>query len=493
MNEKGIRKTISVLTALFITMSVLPACQKTPDKPIVVNKGDNKLIEKIEGSNSEALAPSGFSSPEASRTANAVATLGAPAHVLDSFTGVDGKIVVNVDADVFLPDASAIPVVKMAPGKFTQEQVDAMVAWFMQGKPLYKQGKEMSKKDIQAEIIRLKAELTKNEDERERSQIQANIGQLEEELKTAPDASQADLSSGKLETVNRNGESCETLNVSADLGKKRDAHLFVLNDSDGRGSYAEFSNMDANIVMERNYIGKPRGMRMELQDARALAEKTVAGLGAELTLAQTGAVCLDYSTAGEESDDSPDPDAMPQAYVFYFMRSVAGVPTTYTEDECASLTSMEDNYTKPWRYEKMRVVVDDTGVADFEWVSPMRVLDTMTGNVQMLPWDEIYGVFTKMIVTSNAWAVSKESGNTKCTFTVARITLGLSRISAKDRPDEYMLVPVWDFIGYHTIENPRMSQADMAEQAKNMSAMLGMSTLTINAVDGSIIDRGFGY
>jgi hypothetical protein len=219
----------------------------------------------------------------------------------------------------------------------------------------------------------------------------------------------------------------------------------------------------------------------------------IADLGADLELAQIGVASMDNTTRSEADDVEQNLDDLPQAFVFYFTRTIGGVPTIYTENDCNSLTSMEDNFTKPWSYEKIKIIIDDTGVIEFDWISPMQVLGTMTDNVQMLPWSDVYDVFRKMIVTSNAWTVSKESGNTKCTYTITRITLGLSRISSKDNPDEYMLVPVWDFFGYHMIERPGISASEMTEEEKSESLVIAMSWLTINAIDGSVIDRGFGY
>jgi hypothetical protein len=71
-------------------------------------------------------------------------------------------------------------------------------------------------------------------------------------------------------------------------------------------------------------------------------------------------------------------------------------------------------------------------------------------------------------------------------YTVDRITLGLTRIPVKDKPNEYMLVPVWDFFG--TLKTEFNDQNKMSEESDYSAA----SFLTINAIDGSVIDRASG-
>ena len=49
--------------------------------------------------------------------------------------------------------------------------------------------------------------------------------------------------------------------------------------------------------------------------------------------------------------------------------------------------------------------------------------------------------------------------------------------------DEMKTIPVWDFIGYH------YDAGDMEEKQKLIDSNVEFSYLTINAADGSLIDR----
>ncbi len=66
----------------------------------------------------------------------------------------------------------------------------------------------------------------------------------------------------------------------------------------------------------------------------------------------------------------------------------------------------------------------------------------------------------------------------------------MMRVRKKDSPEEFYLLPVWDFSGYFEHALWPIAPEDL-EREKQWAASL--SYLTINAVDGTIIDRNKGY
>ena len=73
---------------------------------------------------------------------------------------------------------------------------------------------------------------------------------------------------------------------------------------------------------------------------------------------------------------------------------------------------------------------------------------------------------------------------------ITRICLSYMKVKKKDAPDERYLLPVWDFMGY--TYNPDYPRSD-ADLIGTKSWFLYQSLLTVNAIDGSIIDRDAGY
>ena len=78
---------------------------------------------------------------------------------------------------------------------------------------------------------------------------------------------------------------------------------------------------------------------------------------------------------------------------------------------------------------------------------------------------------------------------------ITKIVLGYARVKMSDS-NTYILVPVWDFFGtYEAINNGDKQNPNRNEYSQQMDNTQNFmhSFLTINAVDGSVIDRSLGY
>ena len=63
------------------------------------------------------------------------------------------------------------------------------------------------------------------------------------------------------------------------------------------------------------------------------------------------------------------------------------------------------------------------------------------------------------------------------------------RVKKQDGNGESYLLPVWDFIGYiYDADRPQDRDSIVA-----LNAYAAQSLLTVNAIDGSVIDRLIGY
>ena len=89
----------------------------------------------------------------------------------------------------------------------------------------------------------------------------------------------------------------------------------------------------------------------------------------------------------------------------------------------------------------------------------------------MKTFEDIKEIFEQMVTIANA------TEKVETNVTVNEVKLRYERISEKDSFDTGLLVPAWDFIG---------RKWDDYESHDG-------SVLTINAIDGSIIDRELGY
>ena len=113
--------------------------------------------------------------------------------------------------------------------------------------------------------------------------------------------------------------------------------------------------------------------------------------------------------------------------------------------------------------------------------------------MQLLPFSEIARIFREQIVyhyfvgSDNA----KDESDWNEQLYVTDAYLSMMRVRKKDSADEFYLLPVWDFSFYR--ESKWTYYPDEATRERLRDFSRSYSTLTINAVDGSIIDRNVGY
>jgi len=139
-------------------------------------------------------------------------------------------------------------------------------------------------------------------------------------------------------------------------------------------------------------------------------------------------------------------------------------------------------YREPWYDERIEVMVNDDGLIGFEWQGPPEILETINDNVTIKTYDEIIETARTILPMQ----FEKESLNEKQRdVTICEVALTMMRVARMGTDNEYFYLPIWDFIGYFG-EN-----IDTNITEDNPGAM--KSFLTLNAVDGSVIDRSFGY
>lgn len=520
MMHKPFKKGLIISLALSLLLAA-SGCQPNPTVPPVVGKGnlEEKVIDRTP-------APSSAAAGTATDAASA-----APAATQQNVkeTYQSGKLAVSIDAAVELPAVGKLPVVKAQPRKFTQAEADKIVKVLLQGKQAYKPKEQMSKSEIEKQIVDMQAMKSQASREYKDAMIKkldTGIKYMQDQLKTAPETVPQIASDGKFKTDDMGGME---LNVTASLGKDNDANLDIYNSSTGRTCSVWFTNEgqgDSCLGNEMKLSGTPKGVKLTLEQAKAMAEKTVSDLGSDLKLADTGICNTKMRTKGNK----PEADA-PQAWFFAFTREVGGVPSTYETDVGGNVPQNEINeaddtgkgdFIEPHPYERILMAIDDTGILEFQWMSPDKLLDTVSADAQTIPFSQVMDTFQKQFFLHNALqkksdvkpiyakdgteipqdfsksmrdqgiftmdSIGYEEDIKTCTYKIDRVTLGLSRIAVKDKPDEFMIVPVWDFFGTAAVEyTPESGYAGFT------TTDASKSFLTINAIDGSIINRSYGY
>jgi len=490
--KSSVKIPVILLVLVMAFACFTTACQPTPEKPVVVAKGD--LEEKI------TEAP-----------ANSPQTVTTSEKIVKSMS--KGKLNIEVNATVNVPKADKFPVVKTEPIGFTQEQADKIISVLMQGKPIYDPPEQQTKAELQRQLVYYKAmaeSFTNAAAAAGVKKMDNAIADLEKRIAEAPEKVDLKPATGKFEERvekwdGKIGYEGREIQAVAELGQEYRAQLFINCSKSKKMSSVWFTHQDTfNFYQTYNSLpdGTIAGLKISRNDAKALAEKTVSDMGCDLKLST-----VRLAPQNSRMDNAPNK----QAYAFFFTREVNGVPTTYDVNDGSMLDAPEDKkdlqYYEPYPAEQLYMIIDDTGIVELQWVSPSKLTETVSENAAILNADEAMGRFEQQFFIKHA-PKTKDQANPedvkngmitdedikRSDYTIDRITLGMMRIPVKDKQGEYMLVPVWDFYGSEKITyNKPVQDITKGDKGKMITEQTidhsVMSLLTINAIDGSVINR----
>ncbi len=462
------KKAAFIILSMLLAVS-LAACQPTPEKPAAADK--NGALEKI------------IAQP---------AVTGSPAPIPDSWQEelqFQNGTQVTVDAKIEKPDVSSYPVISATPHKYTLEDAQYYADILMQGRPIYEYSRVRTKSAVEKDIIDIKAQMenTKNmqnvpEDKRQSviEDLNQQLQSLETEYQNAPDKEPEKVPATLQFKDDSQGN--HTIMVEADLGESVPAVLIMTTSDDGMGSILTFSNTGAN----RNYNTQVEvrdsyaGMTLSRREAQDAAEKFLKNIGLTcIQLADTSSFTDPKGFENEDASALADNPEVKKDYQFQFSKVISGIPVTCINSNYGLTYSYEAEYDKTWPDEVIDVRVDDGGVYGFLWGGAGDTGQVLNENVEMLGFDSIKELFRKQIFYQRTWSGPTY---TDSKITVRKVKLGFMRIELKE--NEYVYVPVWDFIGDWTYTDTIVNEP---------GGIYNVSFLTINAIDGSTINRNQGY
>ena len=172
-------------------------------------------------------------------------------------------------------------------------------------------------------------------------------------------------------------------------------------------------------------------------------------------------------------------------YDFYYTRTVNGMPETYISN-FFHIQHDNEEVMDLWYAESLLIRVIDGDVAYVKWENPSTLTGIDNDNVETISFEEASNIFEKQIDRLLAPDVSTEEGEEiaaffpeNTTLYINRVELGLTKLLMQDS-NSYKLIPTWMFMGY-----TRGSGA-----GQNGIGSTGQTCyVTINALDGSIVDR----
>jgi hypothetical protein len=492
-----VRKACLILAGVIAAAAIITGCQATPEEQIVVQKDMQQMVEKAASEDGKKEG------------ATLAEYLNAPKTYTALFDGYNGSLTVNADAKVTIPDSEGISVTRVKKRYFTQEEADRMINVFLQGAELYKADMTLTKSEIQDILVRYYGIRDGSVPEDTLSAMGFNTDNIDEQLNKTIEDYERQLAAAP-ETKEQ--IPAETKFHASETALNPDARVIEgMATVNGRAAYLFINNGHSNVNdVEAVFVNskQPAGGHYYSCPYTILSDKELAGLripetftltkeaaqsvgeGILKELGITDMTCsgIKYAVIPAQgmNNAAPEPKQLENgewAYELRYQRTVNGIPITPT-DYAGNSIAHEDDMSVPWPYESLKIIVDETGVVYFDYMSPYAIEDTVTDNASLLKFAKAASVFEKMFSIAFGY-LEEEAADYRLQADITEVRLGLMRITEQNSRDSGLLIPVWDFYGEVTKVPDKGEPHKISDNIEPL--------LTINAIDGTVIDRGLGY
>jgi beta-lactamase regulating signal transducer with metallopeptidase domain len=458
------RVAAAAVAALLVVTCFTTACRPTPAEPAVANKNQNRMENAI------SAAPLPIPSPAQAGPAKGAFEMITSSHWKDSVS--NKYTTVTVDADILMPDVSAYPVTEVQPVVVDEAFAKRIVDYFTKDAVKVYNGSYESKSVYESTILRFQKNLeeVKNgilppDDDRPAKE---QIEELEGIIKSCKEDYAAYLSEGD--------PSSKPLNYAFKKDRARpdlkDALVINAEMKDGTLLQFDFDRFEesglqySQLSFGDKYAGRDKGsgQLIPMGKAAGMAEELFSG--------------LNIGGFGLFDDYIDDRNGI------VFAKSYNGIPVNVVYAGGGPSVTESGAYNFVLGQEKIGVMIDDAGIAQISWETPCKAVRTVNGNVALLSTDKIKNIFRKQILYRFA-----ENTTSKELVTINDVRLGYMVIPVKGDLTRLQTIPVWDFIGPFTSDPEEIKEA--ADRGRDFTDP--RSYLTLNAIDGSVIDRGLGY
>lgn len=415
-----------------------------------------------------------------------------PEKFTGDWTGQEGKLTIHADAQVVAELGTALPTATVEPREFNQEDVDNLLKVFLKGEPLYSH-------------VQTKQEL------------QGHLDYINSPDWTSDPGKPSDPAS--LEARRKELNAWYTAEIAKAPEEKPILHGF--SDSDDPkwiGGTATVDGIKWEVSIRNDIDGgwtaayiertdyKYRDYSIQLPDA-SKEESIARGNALMQALGLQNFVLTDVQ---QWSVELPGDNGI---WRLYYAPTVNGFPIagarqdiTQTHDGTVyqdyqywdyACKDSENPDTVSWYLENILLDVGKNGVLRFAWTAPSTKPVVRQAESTLLPFEEIAAIADTMLPEvivgpkeTPLTQLDQYNGfDTRMDVDITKVSLSLMRIRDKGSL-QGTIVPVWDFWGTSDWYDAEPNAYGYQEKGMNYDFQ---PMLTLNAVDGTVVDRQLGY
>lgn len=462
------------LIAVLLFLCVL-ACVPTPEEEFVVNKGDNVAEHSIKSDQQD----------DAQRF---------PARWDEDTPLPCGTIAVSIHADIVQRADGVYPVYRTRQFPVTQAYAADLLTKLL-GTPVERCRNTPTKDDWQREFQAwiddynafIEGEMQQDGlsgtmETLTTEQYEQTAAWYAEQIKEAPISNEpesvSDFSSVPVNEMEARYTMQDGSTALVGVGNESDHMIRVWRNHNG-GWLCLRSYYDAESKWNDGLNGQWRDTTMAQSDAETILRKTLDRLGIagfDIADVQQANLMVDYGHNGSEYRSAA------QGWGFVLKRLYGGYPAVpYAVEPSINLNYANDPaYAEVTmiREERIRIMIDESGLVCFEYHSPKEVLGMESANVGLLSFDEVQERVKNAFRASLSGSALEQIDTTE--VEVYRMILTVYTVHVRNS-DDYFEIPCWVVL----FDDP------MTRQFRD-DPRIPPQMLLINAVDGSTVMPG-GY
>lgn len=466
------QKTIRVAAAV-LALAMLPGCGTTSVPPEATSVNQTMLLEKAAQEKTDYTLPEKFTG---------------------DWVGQEGRLTIHADAQVVAEFGTALPTATQEPREFNQEDVDNLLKVFLKGEPLY--AHVQTKQELQDCL-----DYINSPDWTSDPAKPSDPASLEARRKELNEWYTAEIAKAPEEKIILHGfsdsDDPNRISGSGTVDGKEWA-VWIQNSLESGWMFADFERTDYKY---RDYdIPLPETSK---EEAIAQGNALMKELGFD------NFVLVD----AQPWSDSILRDN--EVWRLYYAPTVNGIPVSGTRED--STQTLDDGTidrfyqywdygcseevnpdTVSWRQEHIGMSVGKDGVLWFGWWAPSTQPVVQQTETALLPFEEIASIADTMlpvVVIGPSEArplleIDRINGfETRMDVEITKVSLSLMRIRDKGSL-QGTIVPVWDFWGTWDWYDAAPNAYGYNEKGASYTTA---PMLTLNAVDGTVVSRLFGY